>query len=58
MKKKIHKKTVVRDGKEETFVTTDTEVEHDETGPEELQAAMKEIIDNFVEVRHISFQQS
>jgi precorrin isomerase len=49
MKKKIHKKTIVRDGKEETLVTTDTHIEHDDKGPEDLQAAMKEIIDNFVE---------
>lgn len=49
MKKKVHKKTTVRDGKEETIVTTDTHVEHDDKGPEDLQAAMKEIIDNFVE---------
>ena len=51
MKKKVHKKTTVKDGKEETIVTTDTHVEHDDKGPEDLQAAMKEIIDNFVEVR-------
>ena len=51
MKKKVHKKTTVRDGKEETIVTTDTHVEHDDKGPEDLQAAMKEIIDNFVEVK-------
>jgi len=49
MKKKVHKKTTVKDGKEETIVTTDTHVEHDDKGPEDLQAAMKEIIDNFVE---------
>jgi len=49
MKKKVHKKTVVRDGKEETIVTTDTHVEHEDRGPEDIQAAMKEIIDNFVE---------
>ena len=53
MKKKVHKKTVVRDGKEETIVTTDTHVEHEDRGPEDIQAAMKEIIDNFVEVRVI-----
>ena len=50
MKKKVHKITTVKDGKEETIVTTDTHVEHDDKGPEDLQAAMKEIIDNFVEV--------
>merc|ERR1711872_446333 len=49
MKKKVHKKTTVKDGKEETIVTTDMHVEHDDKGPEDLQAAMKEIIDNFVE---------
>jgi hypothetical protein len=49
MKKKVHKKTTVKDGKEETIVTTDMHVEHDDKGPEDLQAAMKEIIENFVE---------
>ena len=52
MKKKVHKKTTVKDGKEETIVTTDMHVEHDDKGPEDLQAAMKEIIENFVEVRY------
>jgi len=45
----VHKKTTVKDGKEETIVTTDMHVEHDDKGPEDLQAAMKEIIENFVE---------
>ena len=52
MKKKVHKKTTVKDGKEETIVTTDMHVEHDDKGPEDLQAAMKEIIENFVEVSY------
>ena len=49
MKKQVHKKTIIRDGKEETIVTEDTHIVQDNEGPEELQESMQEIIDQFVE---------
>ena len=49
MKKQIHKKTIIRDGKEETIVTEDTHVEQDNEGPEELRDSMQQIIDQFME---------
>ena len=48
MKKQIHKKTIIRDGKEETIVTEDTHVEQDNDGPEELRDSMQTIIDQFI----------
>ena len=48
MKKQIHKRTIIRDGKEETIVTEDTQVEQDEDGPEELKDSMQQIIDQFI----------
>ena len=45
----MHKKTVIRDGKEETIVTEDTHVEQDNEGPEELQDSMQRVIDQFME---------
>jgi hypothetical protein len=49
MKKQVHKKTIIRDGKEETIVTEDTHVEQDNEGPEELQDDMQKIINQFME---------
>ena len=49
LKKQVHKKTVIRDGKEETIVTEDTHVEQDNEGPEELQESVQNIIDQFME---------
>ena len=49
MRKQVHKKTIIRDGKEETIVTEDTHVQQDNEGPEELQGSMQEIIDQFME---------
>jgi hypothetical protein len=49
MKKQVHKKTIIRDGKEETIVTEDTHIEQDDQGPDELKESMKQIIDQFME---------
>jgi len=49
MTKTIHRKTVLRDGKEETEVTEDTFVEQDNIAPEELQSSLQKVIDQFVE---------
>ena len=49
MKKQVHKKTVMRDGREETIVTEDTHVEQDQEGPEELRDSMQQVIDQFME---------
>ena len=49
LKKQVHKKTIIRDGKEETIVTEDTHVEQDNEGPEELQESVLNIIDQFME---------
>ena len=48
MKKQVHKKTIVRDGKEETIVTEDTHVEQDNEGPDELREDVQNIIDQFM----------
>ena len=37
MKKPVHQKTTIRDGKAKVIVTGDTHIEQDNTGPEELQ---------------------
>ena len=49
MKKRIHKKTIIRDGKEETIVTEDSEVEQNDDAPDELRDDIKNIIDQFME---------
>ena len=49
MKKQIHKKTIIRDGKEETIVTEDTHIEQDNDGPPELQESMQAVMDQFME---------
>ena len=49
MKKQIHKKTIIRDGKEETIVTEDTHIEQDNDGPPELRESMQTVMDQFME---------
>ncbi len=49
MKKQVHKKTIVRDGQEETIITEDTHVEQDNEPPEELRDSVQGIIDQFME---------
>jgi hypothetical protein len=49
LKKQVHKKTVIRDGKEETIVTEDTHVEQDNEGPDELREDMQRVVDDFME---------
>jgi hypothetical protein len=49
LRKQIHRKTVVRDGLEETVVTEETQVVQDNDGPEELRQSVKEVIDRFME---------
>lgn len=46
----MHKKTVIRDGQEETLVTEDTHIEQDSDGPEELRESVREVVDKFMEV--------
>lgn len=48
MKKQVHKKTIIRDGKEEVLVTEDTHIEQDNEGPEELRESMQQVIDQFM----------
>ena len=48
MKKQVHKKTIIRDGKEEVLVTEDTHIEQDNEGPEELRDSMQQVIDQFM----------
>lgn len=50
LRKQVHKKTVIRDGQEETFVTEDTRIEQDNDGPEELRESVRDVIDKFMEV--------
>lgn len=45
----MHKKTVIRDGKEETVVTEDTHVEQDNEGPQELQESLQGMINTVME---------
>ena len=49
MKKQIHKKTVIKDGQEETIVTEDTHVEQDDETPEDIKESVQGIIDEFME---------
>ena len=48
MKKRVHKKTIIRDGKEETIVTEDAHITQDDEGPEELRDSMQHIIEQFL----------
>ena len=50
LRKKVHKKTVIHDGQEETVVTEDTHIEQDSDGPEELHESVREVIDRFMDV--------
>ena len=50
LRKQIHKKTIIRDGQEETLVTEDTHIEQDSEAPEELRESVQEVIDRFMEV--------
>jgi len=50
LRKQVHKKTVIRDGQEETLVTEDTHIEQDSEGPEELRESVQEVIDRFMKV--------
>jgi len=50
LRKQVHKKTVIRDGQEETLVTESTRVEQDSDGPQELRDTVREVIDRFMEV--------
>lgn len=49
LRKQVHKKTVIRDGQEETLVTENTRIEQDSDGPEELRETVQEVIDRFME---------
>ncbi|XP_074648660.1 uncharacterized protein LOC141904097 isoform X4 [Tubulanus polymorphus] len=52
MKKKVHKKTVVRDdGCEETYIHEDTHISSDNEGPDELRDSIQEIIGNFMDTK-------
>ena len=53
MEKQVHKKTVIRDGKEETIITEDTHVEQDNEGPEELRENMQRVVDDFMEGKEL-----
>lgn len=48
LRKQIHKKTVIRDGHEETIVTENTQVEQDCDDPEQLHDTVKDVIDRFM----------
>jgi len=49
MKKRIHKKVIIRDGKEETIVNEESHVEQPDEAPQELRNSMQQIIDQFME---------
>ncbi|XP_052823414.1 uncharacterized protein LOC106871604 isoform X43 [Octopus bimaculoides] len=49
MKKEIHKKTYMRDGREETFIQEESRVEQQNETPEELRESMQQIIDQFMQ---------
>ncbi len=49
MKKQIHKKTIIKDGQEETIVTEDTHVEQDNETPDDIRESVQGIIDDFME---------
>ncbi len=49
MKKQIHKKTIIKDGQEETIVTEDTHVEQDNETPEDIKESVQDIIEEFME---------
>ncbi|XP_052685794.1 ankyrin-2-like isoform X37 [Crassostrea angulata] len=49
MKKEIHTRTVMKDGREQTFVHEEAQIEQEEETPEELKDSMQQIIDQFME---------
>ena len=49
LRKHVHKKTVIRDGQEETLVTEDTRVEQDSDGPPELRDTVRDVINRFMD---------
>ena len=49
LSKKVHRKTIIRDGQEETIVTEDTRIVGDFDGPEELRESVQEVIQKFIE---------
>ncbi|XP_056019544.1 uncharacterized protein LOC125671322 isoform X7 [Ostrea edulis] len=49
MKKEIHSRTILKDGKEQTFVHEEAQIEQEEDPPEELKESMQQIIDQFME---------
>lgn len=49
LRKQIHKKTIVHDGKEETVVTEDTQIEQDPNAPIELTESVQELIHQFLD---------
>ncbi|XP_078319338.1 uncharacterized protein LOC111122316 isoform X42 [Crassostrea virginica] len=49
MKKEIHTRTMMKDGKEQTFVHEEAQIEQEEDPPEELKDSMQQIIDQFME---------
>lgn len=49
MKKRIHKKVIIRDGKEETIVNEESHVEQPDDAPQELRNSMQQVIDQFME---------
>ncbi|XP_065923061.1 ankyrin-2 isoform X44 [Magallana gigas] len=49
MKKEIHTRTVMKDGREQTFVHEEAQIEQEEDTPEELKDSMQQIIDQFME---------
>merc|ERR1719239_324814 len=50
MKKEVHKKTMIGpDGKEQTTVMEDSQIQQENEPPEELRDSMQEIINQFME---------
>lgn len=49
LRKQIHKKTIVHDGKEETIITEDTQIEQDPNAPVELADSVQELIHQFLD---------
>lgn len=51
MKKEIHRRTLIgADGKEQTSVMEDSQIQQDAEPPEELRESMQQIIDQFMEM--------
>jgi len=52
LKKEIRRQRVLRDGKEETVITEDVHVIQDDETTPELDAAMQNVVDQFVGRSH------